>query len=230
VGGVSTSHLRRRGGPRQSRLGRLRALVLWAGLLVVGTAAADEPFRINPPPMDRITVQPRGNVQELSWSDMEERLQGSIQPDKPIEGQPLKILLNVGSFEGAAFAGPITVTLREAGSTHGQTQTVKKGEVNWHAEFIPERAGAYQLDVSFRTTHLKVLHADISVATSPVPRFVLWAMVGLAAMVALGYGLRSVLRKDKPAEPTPEASPPAPSQPEASVPAEPEAPQKPSTL
>jgi hypothetical protein len=82
-------------------------------------------------------------------------------------------------------------------------QTVKKGAVNWVATFTPERDGPYQLDVSFRTTHLKVLHASLEVASSPVPRFVLWTMVGLTALIALGYGLRSVLRKDTSTAPHP---------------------------
>lgn len=164
-------------------------------------AGAAEPLPWQAP--DRIAVQRRNNVLELSWSDTEERLQGAIQPDQPVEGQPLKVLLNVGSFEGAAFEGPLTITLREAGATHGQVQTVKKGAINWVATFTPERAGAYQIDVSFRTTRLKVLHANLEVASSPVPHFVLWAMVGLTALVALGYGLWSLLRKDTSTAPHP---------------------------
>jgi hypothetical protein len=152
---------------------------------------------------DRISVLRRNDVLELSWSDTEERLQGAIQPDPPIQGQPLKVLLNVGSFEGPAFDGPLTITLREAGATHGQVQTVKKGAVNWIATFTPERAGPYQLDVSFRTTRLKVLHASLEVASPPVPGFVLWVMVGLAALVALGYGLGGLRRKDTSTEPHP---------------------------
>ena len=65
---------------------------------------------------DRIAVQQRNHVLELAWSDTEERLQGAIQPDQPVEGQPFKVLLNVGSFQGAAFEGPLTITLREAGT------------------------------------------------------------------------------------------------------------------
>jgi hypothetical protein len=173
-------------------------------LLAGATASAAEPLPGQAP--DRIAVQRRNKVLELSWSDTEERLQGAIQPDQPVEGQPLKVLLNVGSFEGATFEGPLTITLREAGATHGQVQTVKKGAVNWVATFTPETDGPYQLDVSFRTTHLKVLHANLEVASSPVPRFVLWTMVGLTALSALGYGLWSLLRKDTS---TPEGSSPA---------------------
>lgn len=173
--------------------------MLCAGLLAGAPAIAAEPSSVKP--TDRITVNPRNDVLELSWADTEERLQGAIQPDVPRQGQPLKVLLNVGSFEGAAFEGPITLTLREQGATHGQSQTLKKGEVNWHAEFTPEREGRYQLDVSFRTTRLKVLHADFSVSSRPVPRFILWAMVGLIGTMVVGLGIRSVVRKGKPSEP-----------------------------
>ena len=163
-----------------------------------GSGRADDalPFKA----ADRITVERRNRVLELAWSDTEERLQGSLQPEMPLVGEPLKVFLNVGSFDGAAFEGPLTITLREAGVAHGQAQTVKKqpGAVNWRAEFTPERAGPYQLDVSFRTTHLKVLHADFEVVSQPVPRFFLWAFVGLVAAGLLGYGLRSLLRREPP--------------------------------
>lgn len=193
---------------RQSGLSA-RWLILGACLLAAGAATAQAPSPLSKP-TDLITVDRRNDVLELSWSDTEERLQGAIQPDVPQEGKPLKVLLNVGSFYGAPFEGPITLTLREEGARYGQTQTVKKGEINWHAEFVPERAGLYQLDVSFRTTRLKVLHADFEVHAPPVPRFFLWGLVVLTAAAALGLGLRSVLRKDTPAEPPPIlAEPPA---------------------
>ncbi len=199
--GVSTIHPRRRAPRRQSRL---RVILQWGvvlSLLAGATAIATEPLFFQTP--DRILTQRRNSVLELTWSDTEDRLQGAIQPDPPLAGQPFKVLLNVGSYQGAAFDGPLTITLREAGATHGQVQTVKKGAVNWFATFTPEKEGAYQLDVSFRTTRLKVLHANFEVAPSPVPRVVLWAMVGLTALIALGYGVRSLLRKDTSNEPHP---------------------------
>jgi hypothetical protein len=169
-------------------------LALGASLLAGLTAAAAQSVRLKEP--DRIAVERRNQVLELSWSDTEDRLQGSLQPDTLHEGEPLKVLLNVGSFDGPTFEGPLTLTLREAGSTHGQVQTVTKGAVNWSATFIPERAGPYQLDVSFRTTRLKALHTELEITPRPIPRIFLWAMVGLMATVALGYGIRSLLRSD----------------------------------
>jgi hypothetical protein len=202
--------------------------------LLAAEAASAQHHSPSSKPTDRITVDRRKDVLELSWSDTEERLQGAIQPDVPIEGRPLKVLLNVGSFYGEPFEGPITITLRQQGATHGQVQTVRKGSVNWHAEFIPEQAGPHQLDVSFRTTRHKVLHADFEVQAPPVPRFVLWALVGVTAAAALGFGLRALLRKDTLAEPpaTSEAPPasPAPDPTSTQVSPQESSPEKPSAL
>ena len=194
--------------------------------LLVGVPAASAQTGLLKP-LDRISVERRNQVLELAWSDTEDRLQGSLQPELPRKGEPLKVFLNVGSFDGPAFEGPVTITLREAGNAHGQVQTVTKGAVNWSATFVPERTGAYQLDVSFRTTRLKVLHADVEVTDPPVPRFVLWALVGLVATIALGYGIRNLMRKDTSKEPHPILAELAATPPEA-PPEKP--PEKPSSL
>jgi hypothetical protein len=182
---------------RQRRLSAARRLVLGASLLACGVAVASS-LPLGQP--DRIAVDRRNNVLELTWADTEERLKGSIQPDTPREGEPLKVMLNVGSFEGAEFQGPLTLTLRPAGSTLGQTKTVTRGAVNWSAEFIPEETGRHTLTVGFRTTRHKVLNADFEVAPSQVPRFILWGLIGLLALTSLGFGVRSLVRKEKPPE------------------------------
>jgi hypothetical protein len=225
---VSEKHLRRRVRRRQSRLDGIARWVLGLSLLAGLTTAGAQPAGFLKGP-DRVNVDRRNQVLELAWSDTEERLQGSIQPDFPRAGEPMKVLLNVGSFDGPTFEGPITITLRGPDNPNGQVQTVKKGAVNWVATFTPESTGSYQLDVSFRTTRLKVLHADLEVTDPPVPRFLLWAMVGIVFTVALGYGIRSVVRKDRSNEPHPvlaelAAQPgPAPAPSAAKPPAEPPA-------
>ena len=170
--------------------------VLGASLLACGLAAA-QPLALPGAQPDRVAVDRRNNVLELSWSDAEERLKGSIQPEVPREGEPLKILLHVGSFEGAEFQGPVTVTLRRTGETLGETKTVIKGPVNWAVEFTPQEEGRHTLSVSFRTTRHKVLNADFEVASSTVPRIISWGLVGVIAVTALAFGVRSLLRQEK---------------------------------
>jgi len=169
---------------------------LGASLLACGLAAA-QPLGQPLDKPDRIAVDRRGNVLELSWSDTEERLKGSLQPDVPREGEPVKVLLHVGSFDGAEFQGPLTITLRRAGETLGETKTITKGPVNWVTEFTPQEAGRHTLSVSFRTTRHKVLNADFEVATSTVPRVILWSLVGVMALVALALGIRGLVRQEK---------------------------------
>ncbi|SEL95919.1 hypothetical protein SAMN05444354_11036 [Stigmatella aurantiaca] len=210
MGGVETGHLRRQGGWRQNRL-TTSGRGVWSACLLLATLAAAAP-----PQPDRITVDRRGGVLELAWSDSEERLQGSIQPLAPRAGEPLKVTLHVGSFQGAPFEGPLTVSLRERGATHGQVLTVPKGAVNWHAEFVPERAAVHQLDVSFRTTRIKVLHAELDVGAPRLPHLLLWGGLGLGVLLALLGGLR-LLQKEKPSgSPAPEtgiSSAPGPDEP-----------------
>ncbi len=170
--------------------------VLGASLLACGWAAA-QPLALPGAQPDRVAVDRRNNVLELSWSDAEERLKGSLQPEVPREGEPIKILLHVGSFEGAEFQGPLTLTLRRTGETLGETQTVTKGPVNWAAEFTPQEEGRHTLSVSFRTTRHKVLNADFEVAPSTVPRIISWGLVGVIAAAALAFGVRSLLRQEK---------------------------------
>jgi hypothetical protein len=213
VGGVETGHLRRQHGWRQNRL-TTSGWGFWsAWLLLLAPLAVAAPL-----PSDRIAVDRRGGVLELSWSDAEERLQGSIQPLAARAGEPLQITLHVGSFQGAPFEGPLTVSLRERGATHGQVRTVQRGAVNWHVEFVPERAAVHQLDVSFRTTRIKVLHAEFDVGSARLPHLLMWGGLALTAIGALLLG-RRLFQKEKPSEPAaPEtgiSSAPGPDEPSA---------------
>lgn len=174
--------------------------MLGASLLACATAVAQLQPTLPGAQPDRIATDKRNNVLELSWSDTEERLKGSIAPEVPRVGEPLKILLHVGSFDGAEFQGPLTLTLRKTGETLGQTKLVTRGPVNWTAEFTPEEEGRHTLSVSFRTTRLKVLNADFSVAPSVVPRFILWGLLGVSALLAVALTIRSLVRQPKPPE------------------------------
>jgi hypothetical protein len=185
----------------------LVALALWAGLLAGTAGAIETPL---PNPTDKVAVALNKGVLEMIWSDTEERLRGSISPQTPHAGKPLQVQLHVGSFYGETFEGPINLTLREVGATQGQSMTAKRNEAHWVAEFTPEKAGPYQLDISFRTTRLKVLHARFDVTPAPIPRFVLWSLMGLVAVVALTFGIRSLLHEERPQPPALDSYAPRP--------------------
>jgi hypothetical protein len=177
------------------------------------------PARAAPGPqrLDTIEVNPHEDVWALSWSDTEERLQGHLGPIPPRRGQPFHVSLDVGSFEGAPFAGPLILTLREAGAMHGQSLTVKRGERFWEATFVPETSGPHLLDVSFRTTRTKALHAALDVSDAPVSRALGWGALGLGVLALLGssvWGLLRAARSEPPVSPTPGTDAPAESGPQ----------------
>ncbi|HYO65283.1 MAG TPA: hypothetical protein VEU33_04315 [Archangium sp.] len=171
-----------------------------AGLWLAAAAGAAPAPLLDRTPTDQIEVEAREDVLTLSWSDAEERLQGSIRPATPREGEPLQINLQVGSFEGEDFEGPVILTLREEGATHGQSLTVKKGAQQWQATFTPENDGPHLLDVSFRTTRHKALHAPLQVRPSRLPLRLGWAVLGLGCLALLGYTVRGLLRGERPEE------------------------------
>ncbi|MET0405214.1 MAG: hypothetical protein ABW123_22560 [Cystobacter sp.] len=178
-----------------------------------------------PQRLDTIEVNPHENVWSLSWSDSEERLQGHLSPIPPRRGQPFQVSLDVGSFEGAPFTGPLILTLREAGAMHGQSVTVKRGERFWEATFVPESSGPHLLDVSFRTTRAKVVHAALEVGGAPVSRTLGWGALGLGVLAVLGYSVWGLLRAAR-SEPLVSPSPgtDAAEQPASQIQASPETP------
>lgn len=168
---------------------------LW---LATAALAGDEPPAALPrDPTDKIDVERHEDGLALSWSDAEDRLKGSIRPNTPREGQPLRVSLQVGSFEGEDFDGPLILTLREAGANHGTSVTVARGERNWEATFTPEHEGAYLLDVTFISSRHKSLHAPFEVAPSQVPRMLGWSVIGLGCLLLLGYTVRNLLKGDR---------------------------------
>lgn len=220
---VRAVHPRPLAGTRQRRAATNRWLPLVASVLLATASAANTPFSDLGAPMDRITTEPREELLELVWSDAEDRLQGSIHPAVPREGEPLQVVIQLGSFQGPTFEGPITLTLREEGRLHGKTVTVARGERHWQATFTPETTGLHQLDVSFRTTRYKALHAAFRVESSRVPRMLAWGLLGALSVGLIGYTVRKLLKGERPEErstalseePAPAA---APVPPEAAVP------------
>lgn len=149
-------------------------------------------------PRDEIKPQLGAQTLDLSWSDVEDRLQGTISPKEPLAGQPIEVSAHVGTFQGEEFQGPITFTLKEAGASGGgQTRTVTRGtgEKAWRVRFEPVEEGDYQLEISFRTVHLKVVKALFRVEAARLPRWPWWVLVVSVAALALGLGVRAIFRK-----------------------------------
>ncbi len=188
---------------------------------------------------DIIQMTPQDDVISLRWSDTEERLVGTLRPAPPRKGEPFKLALDVGSFEGAPFEGPLILTLRPGGTSGGETRTVKRQGRHGEATFTPEQEGPYQLDVFFQTTRNKSLHGTFDVASARIPRQWAWGLLIVGALALVGYTVFTLLKGNRadaappppPTGPVPEsmsgptAEPPA--EPPAAAPAEPAAPTEP---
>jgi hypothetical protein len=140
---------------------------------------------------------------ELFWQDAEDVVRGTITPRPTRSGGELTVSLFVGSVQGAPFEGPVTIALRplEAmGGTEAATVTRGKDDKTWVRRFTPTEPGPHRLEVSFRTTHLKVVRGVLPVEEAPLPRWLLSAIgLGLIA-VAVGLGTWWTLsRREAPA-------------------------------
>jgi hypothetical protein len=155
------------------------------------------------PARDPIRTEIRGDFMELTWSDAEDRILGSVTPAYPRAGEPLRFALDIGTYQGAPYRGPVVVALRRSDETTEETRTVAFDGKGWNAEFVPSEGGQYAFDVSFRTTHYKAVHGTLSISETRVPRIILWILVAAASAGALAYGLRLALKKDKTPPPKP---------------------------
>ena len=150
-------------------------------------------------PSDQVQKLANPQALALSWSDSEDRLQGSVRPPEPRAGDPLEVSVNVGSFEGKPFDGPVTLSLRLAGEKQGDEHTVARGKVNWSQTFRPTEPGDYMLDLAFRTTRLKVIHLPLTVGEAKLARWPWWLMIAGAGIALVVVGVRAALRKPGPA-------------------------------
>ncbi|AGC44292.1 hypothetical protein MYSTI_02976 [Myxococcus stipitatus DSM 14675] len=154
-------------------------------------------------------MERRGDVLELRWADAEERLQGTLHPASPREGEPSMLSLHVGAFEGPEFTGPLTVTFHLKDSPAQQvTRTLQREGVNWHTQVEFDEPGLYELEVRYQNTRLKVLTGHLTVAAQPLPPGLSWGILALSAGTALALGVRAMVRRVKSSAPT--SPPPAP--------------------
>jgi hypothetical protein len=170
--------------------------VIWAA--IPSSTPAEEPG-------DRIAVQRHPSYLELGWADTEDRLRGTLTPGRPRAGDVVHVVLDVGAYDGKAFDGPITVQLRQAGETHGESVTVRH-ERGWQADFPTTQNGTHWLDVSFRTTRLKALHATFDVGEAQLPGGAWWIIFGCLVAVAVAYATLRLVRGNR----APRGNPPSP--------------------
>lgn len=141
-----------------------------------------------------IRVAQRSRVLQLAWSDAEDALNGVVSPPDLRQGDPVKVTLAV-STRGAPFAGPVTLDLRGDDESVGQLVTVEPEDGAWSTTFVARKSGPHWLDVSFRTSRHKVLHARLEVRESRFPGWVMWTLLAAIATLALALGVYRVLKK-----------------------------------
>jgi hypothetical protein len=144
--------------------------------------------------LTRLRVEERPGHAEVYWADAEDVVRGTLTPFPIRAGTPFTVSLVVGTVQGEDFSGPVTVALRplaDLGGTESATVARRAGERAWVHVFTPKQDGEHRLEVSFRTTHLKVARGVIPVAEAKLPRWLSYAIGGglIAASVSVGVWL-----------------------------------------
>jgi hypothetical protein len=137
-----------------------------------------------------LKVTPNGLTFE--WTDTDESLRGQVSPQPVRAGRTATISAVLQPLAGAEFQGPITFSVRplnELGSAQTFTVTRKPGERGWVTEVVMPEPGDYRLELSWSTTHRKVVRGVFNVGPAGVPAWVTWAVGGGLLAIGLGIGL-----------------------------------------
>lgn len=159
----------------------LRGGILRMVLVACAVAPPAALAQLDPGPTDHILVTPSDPVLSLAWSDLDDVLRGGIQPAPLAAHHPFTVSLRLDPTSGPPYDVPLVITLRRAGEEQGVSQVVRRAQDGWSARFTPGDAGPYLLDVSFRTTRSKVLHAGLAVRPAGVPEWA-WALLALTLL------------------------------------------------
>jgi hypothetical protein len=136
------------------------------------------------------------NGVSFAWQDADESVRGAISPS-PKAGRTLTISAAVEPLAGAPFEGPVTFSLRPLGameSADSVTVTKKPGEKAWVATFTPTEAVDHRLEISWRSTHHKVVRGVVPVLQAGLPLWVNWAVGGGMVALAVAIGLWVLFR------------------------------------
>ena len=138
------------------------------------------------------------------WSDADESLRGQLTPLHVSAGRSLTVSAVLQPFTGPDFDGPITFSIRplnEMGSTQSMTVKRKKGEHGWVTEVTLADPGEYRLEISWSTTHHKVVRGVFTVEPAGLPGWVTWAVGGGLLAIGLGIGLWVLFGRKESASP-----------------------------
>lgn len=135
----------------------------------------------------------KNNPQGLTWdwSDAEETLRGTVTPQRLKAGKPIVISAVLEAVSGEEVMSPVTFSIRRSEAMgSADTKTVPRGETRvWTTSFTPTEPGEYKLEISWRTTHHKVVRGVFTVNDSGLPEWLNWLVGGGAIAIALGVGL-----------------------------------------
>jgi|APLak6261675434_1056106.scaffolds.fasta_scaffold03125_2 hypothetical protein len=127
----------------------------------------------------------------FEWADADEALRGSVRPQARV-GRTFTVSATLQPLAGPDFEGPVTFAFRpleEVGATETVTVTRKPGEKAWVASFTPTSAVDHRLEVSWRSTHHKVVRGVIPVGERSLPEWLTWLVGGGLVAIAVAIGL-----------------------------------------
>lgn len=129
----------------------------------------------------------------FDWQDNEESARGTITPSQLQVGKPLTVSVTLESLTvNELLDGPVTMSLRPLSDMGGdQTVTVKreKDQKSWVAQFTPKEPGPHRIELSWRSTHHKVVRGIFEVVPEGLPRWVGLSLGGGLVTLAVAIGL-----------------------------------------
>jgi len=148
--------------------------------------------------LERVKLDYGARSITFDWADAEDRIKGTLTPPQPRQGQPLTVSVFVGSFQGEAFAGPVTLSLKPVGGMgKGEVITVirPQGERNWTHTFVPSERGDHVLEVAFFSTRRKVARATLAIGDPGVPTWLAAVIAGSLVLFIIGGGVMLANRR-----------------------------------
>ncbi len=137
-----------------------------------------------------LKVTPNGLA--FDWSDADESLRGQLSPNPLRAGRSATLSAVLQPFTGDDYDGPMTFAIRplnEMGSTWSKTVKRQKGQRGWTTEVTLPDPGEYRLEISWSTTHRKVVRGVFPVSPGSLPGWVTWAVGGGLIAIGLAIGL-----------------------------------------